>query len=128
MSGFELDWNGKELTAEVRGACRETIKDVANDVAEDARRNCPEDDGDLKKTIEVVAFEKIDAVGAYVKAGGEDLGHVARFVELGTPGTTYNSGKKKGKARKPVKAKPYLRPALNKHRRKMLSKFRGKLK
>ncbi|SDE20936.1 HK97 gp10 family phage protein [Desulfuromonas thiophila] len=128
MSNFRLDWNGAQLTAEVRGECREAIREGAEAIATDARRLCPVDSGELKNTIEVATWEKPDAIGAYVKAGGDKLGHVARFVELGTPGTTYRAGKRKGKSRRPIKAKPYLRPSLKRNRTLVQEKFRNRLK
>lgn len=125
---FSLDWNEKELTAQVRGACKKAVLGGARDVAIDAKMNVPVDKGNLLFSIEVKPWEKHDAVGAYVTAGGKDMGHIAGYVELGTPGTVYKRGKKKGKERTPIKAKPYLRPALKKNKRKILSKFNGGLK
>lgn len=125
---FKLDWNGAEVTAEVRRACKKVVFDGAKDIAIDAKMNVSVDRGDLLSTITVKTWEKQDAIGAYVTAGEEDLGHIANFVELGTPGTIYKSGKKKGADRTPVKAKPYLRPALKKNKRKILAKFNGALK
>ena len=125
---FRLDWNEKKLTGEVRKICKEATRKRAVDIAIDAKMNVPVEKGDLLFTIEVVQFEKPDAVGAYVKAGGENLGHVARFVELGTPGTVFKAGKKKGKQRRPVKANPYLRPALKKHGAGFPDDFKDKLK
>ena len=109
MNGFDLKWNGKQLTAAVLGACRQAVDEGAEDVAAEARKNVPVDTGELEKTIEVVKFERPGVVGAFVKASGEKLGHVARFVELGTPGDVFKSGKRKGKDRRPIKAKPFLR-------------------
>lgn len=128
MSDFKLNWNDESLTAEVLGICKRVTKDKAEDIAADARANCPKDSGELAEKIEVVEFQKKDAVGAYIKAGGKDLGHIARFVELGTPGTEYKSGERKDSERTPVKAKPYLRPALKKHKRGYASGFKDKLK
>ena len=125
---FKLDWDEEELTAQVIGVCSKAVLGAARDIAIDAKMNVPVDNGDLLATIEVKTFKKHDAVGAYVKAGGEKLGHIARFVELGTPGTVFKSGKKKGKGRKPIKAKPYMRPALKKNTNKTLARFEGKLK
>jgi len=125
---FKLDWNEKELTAEVRAASKKAVLAGARDVAIDAKMNVPVDKGNLLFSIAVKTWEAHDAVGAYVTAGGKDLGHIARFVELGTPGTIYKGGNKKGKERKPIKANPYLRPALKKNKRKILAKFNGALK
>jgi len=125
---FSLEWNEKELTGAVRGACKKVVHGGARDVAIEAKKNVPVDNGDLLNSIEVNSWENNEAVGAYVTAGGKDLGHIARFVELGTPGTVYKSGKKKGKDRTPVKAKPFLRPALKKNKAKILAKFEGALK
>jgi HK97 gp10 family phage protein len=125
---FKLQWHDKELKAKVKSICKKIVLGKARDVAIDAKMNVPVDSGELLNTIEVVAFEKPEAVGAYVKAGGKKLGHIARFVELGTPGTVYKTRSKKGKVRTPIKAQPYLRPALRKHKQKIKNAYRNKLK
>jgi HK97 gp10 family phage protein len=128
MNGFKLDWGDEELTAEVQRSCKKAVLAGARDIAIDAKMRVPVDTGELLFSIEVKLWEKPDTIGAYVKAGGDDRGHIARFVELGTPGAAYRSGKKKGEYRKPVKAKPYLRPALKKNKAKILTKFKDILK
>ena len=128
MSDFKLTWGGAHLTAEVIGACKESIKQGAEKVAKDARELCPKDSGELVSTIAVSDWQKDDAVGAYVKAGGDDLGHVARFVELGTPGTVFKNGARKGAERQPIVAQPYLRPALKKNKQAIINQFKGRLK
>ena len=125
---FSMKWNEEKLTVDVRGACKKAVLMGARDVAIDAKMLVPVDNGNLLSSIEIKTWEKHDAVGAYVTAGGKDMGHIARFVELGTPGKVYKRGKKKGSERTPVKAKPYLRPALKKNKRKILAKFNGALK
>lgn len=132
---FDLKWNDKKLFGEVKSVCKKACIDGAKDVAIDAKMNAPVDKGDLVFSIEVKSWEKADAVGAYVSAGGKDRGHIARFVELGTPGTTFKStkgywGHESGRSmsRTPIKAKPYLRPALKKKKKSIVLKFRGKLK
>ncbi len=128
MSGFKLDWNEPEVTAEVRGACKDAVLQGARDVAIDAKMNVPVDTGGLMNSVTVKTWEREDAVGAYVTAGVKDKEHIARFVELGTPGEVYKGSKKEGQPRAPIKAQPYLRPALKKNKSKILSNFKNKLK
>ncbi len=133
MADFKLKWNGKQLNAEVTAACKKAVINGAKNVAIDARMNVPVDEGNLLFSIKVTSFEKKDVVGAYVSAGGDGSsnnngqGDIAGFVELGTPGTVYKAGPRKG-PRKPIQAKPYLRPALKKNYNKILVSFRDKLK
>lgn len=113
------------MRVEITGACKKAVFAGARAVAADAKRLVPVDTGGLKNTIAVKTWERSDAVGAYVTAGGKDLGHIARFVELGTPGEVYKGGSRKGADREPIEAKPYLRPALRKNKAKIKANFQG---
>ena len=84
----------------------------------------PVDTGGLKKSIHIKTFKKVGIFGAYVKAGEKGKEHIAGFVELGTPGTTTRHGKN----RTPIKASPYMRPALKKNKRKIRKAFENKLR
>lgn len=128
MSSFKLDWNGKELIAEVEGICEDAVFGGAKKIAKDARRFVPKDTRGLEKSIHVKKFKKTGVIGAYVKAGEKDKEHIAGFVELGTPGETYRIKSKKGQTRTPIKASPYMRPALKKNKRKIRNAFSNKLK
>jgi hypothetical protein len=128
MSSFNLEWNDDQLAAEVQNKCLDACIAGARDVAIDAKMGVSVDKGDLLFSIEVVPFKKPDAVGAYVKAGADGKEHIANFVELGTPGTVFKSGKKTGKDRKPIEAKPYMRPALKRKKAGIQRKFEGRLR
>ena len=128
MSSFNLDWNEGELIAEIENICEDAVKKRAKAVARDARRFVPKDTGGLKKSIHVKTFKKPGVFGAYVKAGEKGKEQVAGFVELGTPGETFRIKSKKGQPRTPIKASPYMRPALKKNKRKIRSAFQNKLK
>ncbi len=128
MSNFNFKWNGAAVKVEVEGICEKAVNDGAKMVAKDARRLAPVRTGGLKKSIRIQKWKKPGIVGAYVVAGEKNREHIARFVELGTPGETYKSGKKKGRSRTPIKAKPFLRPALKKNKSKIRNAFRNKLK
>ena len=124
MSNFKIDWNGKEVTREVENICEDAVMAGAKAIARDAKRLVSINTGGLKKSIHVKTFKKTGVFGAFVKAGEEGKEHIAGFVELGTPGTTT----RKGKNRTPIKAKPYMRPALKKNKSKIKRAFENKLK
>lgn len=128
MSSFNLDWHGKELIAEVEGACEDAVNAGAEKIARDARRLVPKNTRGLEKSIHVKKFKKTGVIGAYIKAGEKGREHIAGFVELGTPGEVFKTKSKKGQLRTPIKAKPYMRPALKKNKRKIRRDFQNKLK
>lgn len=49
----------------------------------------------------------------------------ARFVELGTPSTTYKRGARKGRPRTPVRARPFLFPAWRGLRNRVTDRIRA---
>ena len=128
MSDFKIDWHGRKLIAEIEDICETAVKERAKAVARDARRLVSKDTGELKKSIHVKTFKKVGVFGAYVKAGAEGAEHIAGFVELGTPGTVFERKNRKGQKRTPIKAKPYMRPALKKNKSKIRRAFENKLK
>ena len=128
MSSFNLDWNGGELIAEIEDICEDVVNAGAKKIARDARRLVPKDTRGLEKSIHVKTFKKLGVFGAYVKAGEKGKEHIAGFVELGTPGETFRIKSKKGQPRTPIKASPYMRPALKKNKNKIRRDFQNKLK
>ncbi len=125
MSGFSFEWNGDEMKAKVFGVCEKNVKQSAENVKKNARRNVSVENGDLGESIEVKTWSKPGVSGAYVEAGEKDQEQIARFVELGTPGDVYTGGAYKGQERTPIKAKPYLRPAIKKEKNKFKKSFNG---
>ena len=143
MSDFKIDWHGKEVIAEIEDICEDAVITVAKAVARDARRLVSKDTGGLKKSIRVKTFKKVGVFGAYIKAGEKGKEHIAGFVELGTPGTikkvqnpefTYTKKRRRGNwktmavKRTPIKAAPFMRPALKKNKSKIRRVFENKLK
>lgn len=141
MSGFKLEWDGQKLSKAVTALCVEAVNDSAEELAEEIRRRIPVSAGTpktskyrqagqhLRDTVRVNRWQRQgQAVGAYVSVGYPYLGYIARFIELGTPGTVYRAGKKKGKPRTPIKAKPFMRPALRKFKGKFKVRFEDILK
>lgn len=128
MKDFKLEWHGRELIAEIEDVCRAAVKSRARAVARDAKGLVAVDTGGLRDSIQVKSWEKPGVFGAYISAGEKGKEHIAGFVELGTPGEVYVNKRKKGKPRTPIEAKPYLRPALEKNRRKFKMDFVNKLK
>lgn len=124
MSDFKLNWLGKDVVQEVNGICEDAVRAGAKRVARDARRLVPKDTMGLEKSIVIKSWKKPGIFGAYVKAGEKGKEHIAGFVELGTPGTTTRQGKN----RTPIKAAPFMRPALKKNKSKIRRGFENKLK
>ena len=120
---------------EVDKVVSESSERGAEDIAADARRDCPVEKGgktdkygnrpgSLRDSIRV-AKSKYEDGGHLVVVGGKGPWgdtFYAPFVELGTPGTEYRSGSRSG-PRKPIKAHPFLRPAKNKNKRKIRRNF-----
>lgn len=126
--GFKLDWHGRKVIAEIENISEIAVKEGAEAVVRDAKLLVPVDTGDLKKSIHVKTFKKVGVFGAYIKAGENKKEHIAGFVELGTPGTVFERKYRKGQKRTPIKAKPYMRPALKKNKSKIRKAFQNKLK
>ena len=124
MSDVNLEWHGRKVITEIEDICENAVMSGAKSVARDARRLVPKDTGGLKKSIRVKTFKKVGVFGAYIKAGEKGKEHIAGFVELGTPGTTTRQGKN----RTPIKAVPFMRPALKKNKSKIRRAFQNKLK
>jgi len=119
---MKLEWLGEQLATRVDNKCRIAVEEGAKQVLADAKRGCPEKTGELEATGEIVSFKRKYAVGSYVKFGSKEA-YYAPFVELGTPGTTFQTKGMKDKERKPVDAKPFMRPALRKNKARIRKGF-----
>ena len=143
MSDFKLEWHGKKLTGLIEDICEDAVRVGAKAVARDAKRLVPKDTGGLKKSIHIKTFKKPGIFGAYIKAGEKGKEHIAKFIELGTPGTTkkiqnvkFDPARKRRSGnwkttsvkRTPIKAAPFMRPALKKNKSKIKRAFENKLK
>ena len=145
MSDIKIEWHGKGLQMTIAGICKKAIKKTADKVERDARKLVPKSatekwqnpgyrhdardrkPGGLRDSITSTYWDKTGVYGAFVQAGESGREHIAGFVELGTPGTTKRSTGKGKQTRTPIKARPFLRPALKKNKRKFLLEFKGKI-
>lgn len=153
---FSLDWQADRVGNRVVDVLENAVYDGAKNVLKKAQIRCPVESiesvtqrsgsaktrmygassGALKRSGRITRFKKRGVVGAYVSFGGITVDGVdtyyGPFVELGTPGTKFNS--KKGywghpaKYRVAVEARPFLRPSLKSSRSKIRNAFRNKLK
>lgn len=135
MSNFKIDWHGIKLIGEIEDICETAIKERAKAVAKDAKRilrskikHKNKSTKGLEKSIHVKTFKKVGVFGAYIKAGEKGKEHIAGFVELGTPGTIFERKYRRGQKRTPIKAVPFMRPALKKNKSKIRRAFQNKLK
>jgi hypothetical protein len=184
-SYVKIEWRGEEVKNAVLDACEEVVNDAAELVLKKAQDRCPVEtvesvarrtgkngtgnyrvrnygaaSGSLKKSGRIARFRKKGVVGAYITFGGKEVAGVdtyyGPFVELGTPGTTFQTktgywghkigeyyegmikkGKRKGSAYKrllrkggvrvAVEAKPFLRPSLKSSRARIRNSFKTRL-
>jgi len=148
---FELEWNGKELKAQIEAVAEDNVMKAARRVRAGAKKRVLVDNGYLKESIHIIKWKEKGVVGAYVAAGkrGEDSGdaYIAMFVELGTPGETMRvrqdvkfrtqrmvngrmtwvKRRRTIMKRTPIKAKPYLRPALRSEKKRFVESFKDAL-
>ena len=124
---FSLEWHGEEFKRKVLGISEKIIKDSSKRVQRNAKSFVKKRSGKLAASIKTKTWEKNGSVGAIIEAGVKGEEHVASFVELGTPGKIYISGKRKGKKRTPIKEGAYLRPALKREKSRLLRSFANKL-
>jgi HK97 gp10 family phage protein len=126
---FELEWHGRELKAEVQRISEKVVKDSAKRIKRNAKSNVAKRSGALAKSIDYFIWKRKGVVGAVIEAGEKGNVHIAGFVELGTPGELIRDGKNKGKPRRsgPIKAGPYMRPALKRDKNRLLRGFSNKL-
>ena len=113
-NGFILEWNDKALIKKVNTIADSVAKNGADLVLKDAKRLVPVDSGTLKKEIELKRgkfrdgdyFVQAQGPGNYTK-------FYATFVELGTHST---------------EKKPFLRPALNKNKKRIQRMFQDAMR
>ena len=129
-------WNADKIIRTVEQVLEAEVSDGAQVILKDAQARCrriTKGQGNLEKSGRVVRWKKSGTFGAYIKFGGTKYmvngvdTFYAHFVELGTPGTTYKVKRLKGAKRTPVKAYPFLRPALRAYRRKYRARLKAAL-
>ena len=112
MSTF-IEWNDKEWIKLVQQATDDACEEGAKMVLKDAKRLVPKKTGELSSRIKIRDAPYEDGGWSVFAQGPGDYDRFyAIFVELGTSDT---------------KAQPFLRPALNKNKRKILKNFRDKI-
>ena len=134
--GFTLEWNDKELIKKVNTIANAVAKRGADYVLNDAQKLVPVKSGTLKKEIELKRGKFRDGDWVVEAQGpGNYTKFYAKFVELGHYSSvwgTYVRPKRGGslKGISPVKIpmKPYLRPALNKNKRRIQKMFEDAMK
>lgn len=136
-----IDWNEGNVIDAIDNATDRVMAEGAELVAETARRLVPVKSGRLKRSIRVARSKYKN--GGYIILVGKQVdkkAYYAPFVELGTPGTVRRVGgartvrtaagrrRRRGRARRtPTAAKPFLRPALQANRRRIIELYRGAL-
>ena len=105
-----IKWNDTVMLHKINELMDGVSSKGADMVAKDARRLVPVKTGALKKTI--VTKKSKFADGGHVVSMGGGLRHYGTFIELGASG-------------KP--ARPFMRPALNKNKRKIRKMYRDAL-
>lgn len=93
MSDF-VGWDSKKIENAIGENCMTPLQEVADLVADEARRRCPVNTGALRDSIRTA--RKKDAKDIWIIAGNKKV-YYARFVEYGTVNSP---------------AKPFMRPAL----------------
>lgn len=95
-----VNWSPEKITAEVEKRAMDRLEKAAEVVANAARQKVPVDTGKLKETIRVRRLKGDPKQDVRVYAGSREKGgaYYAHMVEYGTV---------------KMKAKPFLRPALN---------------
>jgi len=124
---FTLDWHGEDLKKRVSEVAKANVLKSAVKIKKNAFGLAPVDTGGYRESIEYKTWNNKGVFGAYVESGEPGLEHLARFIELGTPGEFYTGGSYKGQKRTPIPAKPHLRPALNQEKKAFLNSFRDAL-
>lgn len=95
-----VDWAPERITAEIEKKAMDRLEKAAEYVADASRSRVPIDTGRLKDTIRVTRLKGDPKLDIRVYAGSRDKGGAfyAHMIEYGTV---------------KMKAKPFLRPALN---------------
>jgi len=144
---MRLEWNDEEVLRDIGKITGKVEKKGAQRVVRDARRYCPKEKGfylgggktdkwgnrpgSARASIRIQK-SKFKGGGYLVMAGGKgpwgDPFYVP-FVELGTPGTTYQTKEpKRSGARIAVQAHPFMRKALARNKRRIRQMFREAMK
>ncbi len=116
------NWNPQRFDGEIMSAGMDRLEKAAGIIAEDARRRVPvgksvigkgkwssRESGALKRSIRVVRLRDSKARNIRIYAGNREV-YYARWVEYGTV---------------KMKARPFLRPALNVSKSKIQNILRG---
>ena len=144
---MRIEWNPRAAIKKVGIELDRVSKESAKRIVAELKQVCPVDrtqkkdkwgnrPGSLRDSIR---FEKskFEGGGYVILIGGEGFWgdpFYASFVELGTPGQVYKFGKTrkgkkmKGEKREPVEAHPFVRPVLEKNRRRVAAEFKKALK
>ena len=101
-------WDLEGITAEIEKTAMDRLEKAAEGIAARARQKVPIDSGKLKDTIRVVRLKGDPKQDVRVYAGSRDKGGAfyAHMVEYGTA---------------KMKARPFLRPALNESKADIMS-------
>ena len=135
-TGFTLEWHDKELLKKVNTIADAVAKKGAGLVLKDARKLVPVDSETLKREIELKQGKFKD--GDYVveaQGPGNYTKFYAKFVELGHYSSVWGTyvrpkggGSLKGISPVRIPKKPYLRPALNKNKKRIQKMFKDAMK
>jgi HK97 gp10 family phage protein len=123
IGGRELDALLQSLPVKVeRNILRAALRAGAAELREEARRNVPVDEGDLRASIRVTTRSRRGTVYASVKAGGKRAPHW-HWIEFGTKAHKIKPKRQEalsfggaiaGEVDHPgSRPKPYMRPALD---------------
>jgi len=141
IANYRIEWNDESVIRAIEGAVKVATKEGAKKVAATARRLCPVEKtgkqdkwgnrpGSLKASIRVEK-SKFKNGGYLVKVGGKGAWgdpFYAPFVELGTPGTSYQThAPKRSGPRSSIKARAFLRPGLARNKRKFKKMFQNEI-
>lgn len=107
---MRIDWHPEQVTAEVEKTAMDRLEQAGEAVADRARGLVPVLSGKLKATIRVVRLKGDPKLNIRVYAGNREKGGAfyAHMVEYGTT---------------KMKAKPFLRPALNASKGSIMEKM-----
>jgi len=110
---MRVDWHPEEITAEVEKHVMDRLEVAGEQIAAHARQSVPVKSGKLRNSIRVVRLHGDPKLDVRVYAGNrlKDGAFYAHMVEYGTV---------------KMKARPFLRPALNAIKGKLESIIGGK--
>ena len=134
-AGFRLEWNDKALLKNVSKITDIKTKQGAEQVLKDAKRRVHKDTRTLVGEIKLKRgkFKQGDWV-VEAQGTGDYTKYYAIFVELGHYSSVWGTyvrprggGSLKGISPIHIPKKPYLRPALNENKRKIMRSFTNAL-